>query len=266
MKKKKKYFLFNNTKTATIAKKQSLIREEAYETFMTPKEDATTGPQKWFQLREIDKTAQAQNIQLRDDLRKQSVAQLEAQLHEGNFPMACINFSGEPGFSLHEKELLRQAMGESIQNSARTIVACELAKLPYSDVHEKIKEFFAYAPQLQIQKLMLLMNQIHNLATDPTQTIEFIDDRNNPDYHFTRPNPAMKINVNTVVYVSKNLLHFGKSSPIRGFSIYQQLINGMIRSDYSKAGLYQYKLPCLYKYALDQYVGTIKISTITTLK
>jgi len=115
--------------------------------------------------------------------RKQSIEALEAQLHDRTLKMACLKFSGLPGFTAHEQVQITYAMTALIENSARTVIACVLEDVRESDAYHTIGEYFRNRNDLEEQKIcnnpesMILVNKLHNLVTDPLQIIEFIDNR-----------------------------------------------------------------------------------------
>ena len=121
--------------------------------------------------------------------RRLSIEELEAQLHDRAFTMVSLKFSGLPGFSAHEQVLIRQAMTELIENSARTVIACVLENVRASDAYHTIGEYFRNRKDLAEQKIcnnsstMSLINKLHNLVTDPTHIIEFIDNRAPPAFY-----------------------------------------------------------------------------------
>ncbi len=154
-------------------KKHVLIRVDKTDIFIIPEEAVKN---KWIAMHEIDKTQQSVKF---DNLREESIEQLEAQLDGRTLKMACLKFSGEPGFSPHEKERLRLAMIELVYNSTRTVIACVLDKIQLSDGHNKIKDYFISEDKTPPGILAtLLVNQLHNLVTDPTQIIEFVNNQN----------------------------------------------------------------------------------------
>jgi len=115
--------------------------------------------------------------------RKQSIEALEAQLHDRTLKMACLKFSGLPGFTAHQQVQITSAMTALIENSARTVIACVLEDVRESDAYHTIGEYFRNRNDLEEEKIcnnpesMILVNKLHNLVTDPLQVIEFIDNR-----------------------------------------------------------------------------------------
>ncbi len=150
---------------------------------MTPEEEEIP---KWYEMSQIDKAGKSAIFTASQ---KNSIAKLEEQLHQRNFPSACLKFSGHPGFSDSEKVILRHAMVELINNSARTVLACKLANRPSSDCHEEITRYFiCKADDIEGFQTMAAVNKLHKLVTNTTQIIEFIDNRTTYEVYWNKDN------------------------------------------------------------------------------